>query len=176
MKVRRVVTGHTPDGRAKVASDTLVDPIVFAHRPGLEHYRLWGVDEAPLFPDDGSPPLCRAYYPPLGGFRFGLFTLPPSSVARPASIDQEAVEREVEEKLPGLLAHMEADQPGMHTIDTIDYEYIISGEVWLELDDGVEVHLRPGDTVIQNGTRHAWRNKGSEPCRMVVCMIGARRK
>jgi quercetin dioxygenase-like cupin family protein len=82
---------------------------------------------------------------------------------------------ECEERLPGLLGHMENDSPGMHTTDTIDFEYVISGEVWLELDDGKEVHLRPGDTVVQNGTRHAWRNKGSEPCRMAVCMVGARR-
>ena len=39
----------------------------------------------------------------------------------------------------------------MHTTSTIDFEYIVSGEVWLELDDGAAVHLRPGDTVVQNG-------------------------
>jgi quercetin dioxygenase-like cupin family protein len=32
---------------------------------------------------------------------------------------------------------------------------VLEGEVWLELDDGAEVRLRPGDTVVQNGTRHA---------------------
>ena len=64
----------------------------------------------------------------------------------------------------------------MHTSDTIDFEYVLSGEVWLELDDGKEVHLRAGDTVVQNGTRHAWRNKGTEPCRLVFCLIGARRR
>jgi quercetin dioxygenase-like cupin family protein len=87
----------------------------------------------------------------------------------------ESALTECEEKLPGLLAHMEKDSPCMHTTDTIDFEYVISGEVWLELDDGKEVHLRPGDTVVQNGTRHAWRNKGTVPCCMVVCMVGALR-
>ena len=51
----------------------------------------------------------------------------------------------------------------MHTTDTVDIDVVISGEVDLELDDGSEVHLRPGDCVIQNGTRHAWRNRTSEP-------------
>jgi quercetin dioxygenase-like cupin family protein len=74
-----------------------------------------------------------------------------------------------------MLACVEPDTPGMHTTNTIDFEYVISGEVWLELDDGVEIHLRPGDTVVQNGTRHAWRNKGTESCRMVLCMIGTHR-
>jgi len=84
--------------------------------------------------------------------------------------------KEFEDKLPGIAAYMESDHPGMHTTDTIDFEYVISGEVWLELDDGVEVHLRAGDTVVQNGTRHTWHNKGSEPCRMVLCMVGAQRR
>jgi quercetin dioxygenase-like cupin family protein len=64
----------------------------------------------------------------------------------------------------------------MHTTDTIDFELVVSGEVWLELDDGKEVHLRAGDTVVQNGTRHAWRNKSTEPCRLVVFLAGANRR
>src|SRR5207248_1847037 len=80
---------------------------------------------------------------------------------------------EVEEKLPGMIGHMEPDAPGMHTTDTVDFEVVLSGEVWLELDDGAEVHLKPGDTVVQNGTRHAWRNKGSEPATLVAFINGA---
>jgi mannose-6-phosphate isomerase-like protein (cupin superfamily) len=37
------------------------------------------------------------------------------------------------------------------------------------------VHLRAGDTVVQNGTRHRWRNEGTEPCRIVVFMVGTAR-
>ncbi len=33
--------------------------------------------------------------------------------------------------MPGLIACMEPDSPGRHTSNTIDFEYIISGEVWL---------------------------------------------
>ena len=176
MKIRRVVTGHTPDGKATVASDTQVAPVIVALLPGMEFHRLWGADSAPTFPDDGSPHPCSTYFPPLGGFRFGLFTLPPDSMTHAADVDMKWALKEAEEKLPGAIAHLEPDNPGMHTTDTIDFEYIISGEVWLELDDGVEVHLRAGDTVVQNGTRHAWRNKGSEPCRMVTILVGARRR
>jgi mannose-6-phosphate isomerase-like protein (cupin superfamily) len=176
MKIRRVVTGHTPDGKATVASDIQVEPVTVALLPGMEFYRLWGADSAPTFPDGGAPHSFSTYFPPLGGFRFGLFTLPPDSMTEAAEVDVEWALKEAEEKLPGAIAHLEADNPGMHTTDTIDFEYIISGEVWLELDDGVEVHLRAGDTVVQNGTRHAWRNKGSEPCRMVTILVGARRR
>jgi quercetin dioxygenase-like cupin family protein len=107
------------------------------------------------------------FFPPVGGFRFGLFSLPPESVSSQEHIDMEVAIREVEDKFPGVLAHFEANTPGMHTTNTIDFEYVLSGEVWLELDDGVKVHLRTGDTVVQNGTRHRWYNNGSEPCRIV---------
>ncbi|GIR35368.1 MAG: hypothetical protein CM15mP49_07530 [Actinomycetota bacterium] len=39
----------------------------------------------------------------------------------------------------------------MHTTDTVDYEFVISGEVVLELDDGAEVTLSTGDTVVKMG-------------------------
>jgi mannose-6-phosphate isomerase-like protein (cupin superfamily) len=176
MKVRRVVTGHTSDGRATVASDTEVDAITLGLMPGTEFCRLWGADEAPAFPDAGSPPTAPAYFPPVGGFRFGVVTVGPDSVAMPKDLDLQLAMAEIEDKLPGVAAHLEADNPGMHTTDTIDFEYVLSGEVWLELDDGQEVHLRAGDTVVQNGTRHAWRNKSPEPCRLVFCLIGAHRR
>ena len=175
MKVRRVVTGHNAQGKATFASDCEIDPLTMELNPGAEFHRLWGGDEAPCFPDDGSPREGPQYFPPVGGFRFGMFTVPPMSTTRPTDIDFEKAIAEIEEKLPGLAGHMEPDHPGMHTTDTIDFEYVVSGEVWLELDDGEEVHLRAGDTVVQNGTRHAWRNKSSEPCRMVVFLLGAHR-
>ena len=175
MKVRRVVTGHTADGKATVASDTEVDAISADLLRGAELHRLWGADEAPTFPDDGAPRPAPSYFPPVAGFRFISFTAPPESVTLAEDLDIEAALLEVEEKLPGLAGCMEADSPGMHTTDTIDFIYVVSGEVWLELDDGEEVHLRAGDTVVQNGTRHAWHNRGSEPCRMVGFLVGAHR-
>jgi uncharacterized cupin superfamily protein len=64
----------------------------------------------------------------------------------------------------------------MHTTDTVDYVTILSGEIWLVLDDGAEVHLEPGDCVVQNGTQHAWHNRNPEPCVLVTVMVGAERQ
>ena len=61
----------------------------------------------------------------------------------------------------------------MHRTATIDYEFIVSGRCVLELDDGVKRELRAGDTVIQNGTRHAWRNKSDRPATVAAILIGA---
>ncbi len=57
-----------------------------------------------------------------------------------------------------MIEVLEPDHPGMHTTDTMDFDVIVSGEVYLELDDGAEVLLKAGDCVIQNGTRHASHN------------------
>lgn len=176
MKVRRVVTGHDSSNKAIVADDSEVDGITFSLNPGAEEHTLWGSDEPLTFPDDGSKPLFFSYFPPLGGFRFGLFTIPPMSNTQLENIDFEKGLEELEEKMPGAVSHFEPDNPGMHTTNTVDFVYVISGEVWLELDDGKEVHLKAGDTVVQNGTRHAFRNRCSEPCRTVFCMIGAKRE
>lgn len=173
MGTRRVVTGHDSNGKAVFASDEEVPPITLALLPGTEFHRLWGADSTRTFPDDGSAPSAVQYFPPVGGFRFGLFSVAPETVLDPATIDLEAALVEVAEKLPGLGEHMEPDNPGMHTTATIDYEFIVSGRVILELDDGETRELGPGDTVIQNGTRHAWRNPFDEPCVLVVVLIGA---
>jgi len=175
MRVRRVVTGHDGNGKAVFASDQQLDPLTVALVPGAEFHRLWGADQAPAFPDDGDPTAQPSYFPPVGGYRFALFSVPPGTVSVPVDLDLQAGLAEMEEKLPGLLAHVEPDNPGMHTSDTIDFEVVLAGEVILELDDGVETMLRPGDTVVKNGTRHRWGNRGTEPAVLAVFLIGAHR-
>lgn len=172
MGIRRVVTGHDAHGKAVFASDTVVEPITLALLPGAEFYRLWGSDRPRRFPDDGSAPVNNTYFPPVGGFRFGLFAVAPAS-SMIQNMDVEKAIGELNEKVPGLGQYLEPDNPGMHRTATIDYEFIVSGRCVLELDDGAKRELRAGDTVIQNGTRHAWRNPFDEPCLIVVVLIGA---
>jgi mannose-6-phosphate isomerase-like protein (cupin superfamily) len=175
MQVRRVVTGHDGNGKAVFASDQLVDPVTVALIPGGAFHLLWGADQPPTFPDDGAATPQPTYFPPVGGYRFGMFTVPPASSSVPGELDLAAALAEVEDKLPGLVSYMEPADPGMHTTDTIDFEVVLSGEVVLELDDGAEKVLRPGDTVVQNGTRHRWSNHGSEPAVVALFIAGAHR-
>lgn len=165
MNVRRVVTGHTPAGKAVFASDAAVEPFTFGD--GGAYHVLWGADAPAHFPDDGSPPAWSAPFPPVGGHRFLLMTIPPGAV-------RESGGDALAESLAGTLGDvMEQDAPGMHKTATIDYEVVLSGRVGLELDDGAEVVLEPGAVVVQNGTRHRWHNRGSEPATMAVVVIGA---
>lgn len=100
--------------------------------------------------------------------------MPPSSRAVPTpDLDQAAALVEYEEKLPGILNQMETKDAGMHATATADFEIVLSGELTLELDNGLETVLHPGDTVVQNGTRHRWHNRSDQPTTFVVFLVGA---
>jgi hypothetical protein len=176
VSVRRVVTGRDTDGKSVFVRDEQVEPLQLALMPGLEFVRLWGDDETPLVPADGTQPSARTFFPPAGGYRFAFVTiLPEGSGPLPADLDIQQAIAEVNKAVPGMMDHMEPDNPGMHTTDTVDLDLVLAGEIDLELDDGAEVHLRHGDCVIQNGTRHAWHNRTSAPSTMLSILIGARR-
>jgi hypothetical protein len=62
--------------------------------------------------------------------------------------------------------------PLMHATRTIDYAIIMSGEIDMLLDDS-EVHFTAGDVLVQQGTNHAWVNRGTELCRIAFILIDA---
>ena len=177
MNVRRVVTGHDRNGKAVFVSDVPVGPITTSLVPGAEFHRLWGSDTAPTFPDSGTMPSYATYFPPVGGFRVWFFSLPPrrrgTSQDAAAALPDPAALSEFEAKLPGLAQYLEPDVPGMHTTPTMDFEVVLAGEIVLELDEGVSVTLRAGDTIVQNGTRHRWRNDGEVQAVVAVFICGA---
>lgn len=175
MRVRRVVTGQTEAGKSVFFSDEEVERVTLRLLPGAEFHRVWGSDEPVALPTNGAEPAAPSYFPPSTGFRFIFFTLGPEGVTTPPDLDIPAALAELAEKVPGLGEAMEPEHPGMHTTDTVDFDLVVSGEVWLELDDGAEVRLGPGDCVVQNGTRHRWRNKTSEPCVLAVALLGMTR-
>ena len=61
----------------------------------------------------------------------------------------------------------------MHRTLSLDYGLVLSGQVDMELDDGVITHLKSGDVVVQRGTIHAWINNSADWCRMVFVLIEA---
>jgi mannose-6-phosphate isomerase-like protein (cupin superfamily) len=174
--VRRVATGHDDSGKAVFALDEDVDPVRLTLSPSTEYHLLWGSDGPEALPNAGMPPRTTAFFPPLGGYRFFILTLLPATGPLDfTKIDIDAGLREMDEKLPGIRDHSESDNPGMHRTDTIDFEIVLSGEVTLELDDGVETVLRVGDVNIQNGTRHRWHNRTERPASMACVLVGSSR-
>ena len=169
MTTRRVVTGNNPSGQSYFVHD--------GPTPGRLEAGFFTMDE--IWVDDPAKPDRAASMdpvdteilhlePPAGGSTVRIFTFPPQA-QRPQTVgpdQQKALSR-------FDTGHSrEDDNPGMHTTVTIDYGIVLSGEIDLELDCG-EVHLKAGDVVVQRGTRHAWRNRGTEPCRMAFILISS---
>jgi quercetin dioxygenase-like cupin family protein len=119
--------------------------------PGLEIINLWATDDIPTIPVDESEPTIEmsSFLPSPGGTRFRIVRIAPADIHS-----------------------IQAD--GMHSSDSTEYLVILSGEIWLHLDDGMELHLQPGDCVVQNGTRHAWHNRGSSTCAIAAVVVGAK--
>jgi hypothetical protein len=93
---------------------------------------------------------------------------PPDIVYGDPGFDPMAAGAENEEIVPGLAERFEPDAPGMHTTDSVDYGIVLDGHPVLELDDGQTKSLNPGDIVVQNGTRHAWRNPTDTPTTILL--------
>jgi hypothetical protein len=170
-----VVTGQK-SGKSVIVSQAPMPPITTALMPGYEFYRIWGEDEHPVLPSDGSPKIEPKWFPRKHGFRFAMFTVPQASIVRTGAAPSPVELEEARKKLPGLLEVLEPDHPGMHTTDSVDFDIVVFGEIVLEVDDGAEATLKAGDCVIQNGTRHAWHNRSADICVIASCLIGAERK
>jgi mannose-6-phosphate isomerase-like protein (cupin superfamily) len=159
--VRRVVTGHDDAGKAVFASDEDIEL-------GNGVIGVWGADFNGLqYPDDGSKPAHEdELFPKIGGFRYVIVTLPP--VDAEASAGQQSTAPPARQNYQGDFP----EGPGFHRTATVDLEVVLSGEVTLELDDGVTKTMKPGDTIIQSGTKHRWHNHGNVPATFAAIIIG----
>lgn len=178
MQLRRVVTGHDGNGKAVIVADGPPPRSHdYIHHPGFLESLVWSGDGTPAAPPDSADPTAAvaSYVPPPGGTRFLTVTFPPDSVVMSDGFDGAAAGAEHGQYSPGIADCMEPDSPGMHTTPTMDYVIVLDGEVWLEVDNGQEVRLGPTDVVIQNGTRHAWRNKSDKPATIAAVLVGAAR-
>jgi hypothetical protein len=171
---RRIVTGNV-NGKAVVQSDEPLLAYEFKTVPGYEHTLIW---VNPATPDLSAEQRFDRYpdsvVPGPGGTSLHFVTFPPGSGSADPSFDAEAAQEEALVRLRGLADHFEKEDPGMHKTNTVDYAVVYDGEMWLELDDGETLHLNRGDVVVQNGTRHAWRNKGNKPVTMLFFLNGAK--
>ena len=137
VNIRRVVTGHTADGAAMFALDSVPPRTApFNNVPGMVSRLVWAAGPVPGLPFDGSDPTpaVSSIVPAPGESRFLIVTFPPDSVFGAPGFNPEAAVKENLAISPGLAELFEAD--GMHTTSTVDYAIVLDGEVWLELDDG----------------------------------------
>ena len=174
---RRIVTGER-NGRSVVLSDgPVANTHDFAHVPGFRTTLAWKAPAVPALADDGRDPVATvtSMVPDPHGSCLIIVQFPPDSVMTAAGFDGAAAAAEQMRVLPGLAESFDPDGSGMHKTLTLDYDIVLEGELWLELDDGELRHLKAGDVVIQNGTRHAWRNRTDRPAKMAAVLIGGER-
>lgn len=170
---RRVVT-DVRNGRSGVVSDgPAPNAHVYDAIPGMMTSVLYATAASATYPpldDEPAPPRGRLV-PAPGETTLVIVTFPPDSVFGRADFDPEAAGAEQYDFAPDFAERFELDNPGVHQTDSIDYDIVLDGEIWLELDDGT-THLRTGDVVVQRGTRHAWRNPGDRPATMCFVLVG----
>jgi quercetin dioxygenase-like cupin family protein len=107
LQVRRVVTGHDANGKAKVLIDEVAKNVISA-RPGESSCVFWTTEGFPVSNDGDADAATR---------KVGT-TLPGGCVFR------------VVEFGPGV-------SPRNHRTDSIDFAVVMKGEIDMELDDGV---------------------------------------
>jgi hypothetical protein len=171
---RRIVTGNV-NGKSVVQSDEPLRAYEFKTVPGYEHTLIWINAATPdLSKEQTFDRYPNSVFPGPGGTSLHFVTFPPASVFSDPSFDGEAARDEALIRLKGLADHFEKEDPAMHKTNTVDYAVVYDGEIWLELDNSETLHLKRGDVVVQNGTRHAWRNQGAKPATMLFFLNGAK--
>lgn len=178
MMIRRLVTGHDSEGRSIFLSDGPTPAtVVFQSIPDHALAQVWTTPPTPVLSAQPIDParLHDTLLPAAGGTSLLIVKFPPDQAMATPQFDPVAAGAEYSAVMPDLAATFEPEHPGMHTTPTIDYAIVLSGDISLEVDGSDERQLHPMDIVVQNGTRHAWRNRGDAPAVVAFFMIGVPR-
>jgi uncharacterized cupin superfamily protein len=169
--VRRIVTIDGENGKSIAGADgpspdVRLDPA----RPGFSSTRIWVTDASPVRIDDFCDTLMSPHTiePPRFGSVCRIITFPPDDVFR-GKVGTKEVEgyfRAMGSPFASTYSS-KAPHPYMQRTQTLDFCLVLEGEITLVLDTE-EVHLKAGDTVVQRGTNHAWRNRSSMPCTIAI--------
>ncbi len=169
--IRRVVTGLDADNKAVVLFDSRLP--LQAGPYGLQATNLWVTSSYPLgfsFKDDtAATPV--GISPLDNGTKFRVVEFPPLDKATEAKMEPGFLMKAVGPVAPAR--GRPVTHPLMHRTRSVDYAVVLSGEIDMMLDDAV-VHLKPGDTIVQQATNHAWLNRGTEACRILFVLMDAK--
>ena len=170
-EIRRVVTGLDANDKAVVLFDSRVP--LRAGPFGLQATNLWVTNSYPLgfsFKDDtAATPV--GISPLDNGTKFRVVEFPPLDPATEAKMEPGGLMKAVGPVAPAR--GRPVTHPLMHRTRSVDYAVVLSGEIDMVLDD-TSVHLKPGDTVVQQATNHAWVNHGTETCRILFVLMDSK--
>ncbi|MCD6042141.1 MAG: hypothetical protein K0R40_1744 [Burkholderiales bacterium] len=170
-RVRRVVTGHDPEGRSVIVSDAPATSVKeIPTFPGLALTDLWETASAPASNAGNADAAARPVHlePPQNGTIFRIVEFPPDA-SRPKGSDSREGFKSIG---AGHAKDAASSDPMMHRTATVDYIVVLKGEIHAVMEKG-ETLLRPGDVLVQRGTNHSWSVRGKEPCIVAVVLVGA---
>jgi mannose-6-phosphate isomerase-like protein (cupin superfamily) len=172
--IRRVITGNDENGRSTVVLDGPPTNIKQSpQRPGVVINNLWMTDTMPAqtagVPDATVKPM--GLEPAAGGTNFRIVEFPPETdyIGKVSAADAQKAFGELG-AAHALVGGEKQRHPFMHGTRTLDYAIILSGEVYLVLDDS-EVLMKAGEVCIQRATNHAWSNRSDRPCKIAFILI-----
>lgn len=61
----------------------------------------------------------------------------------------------------------------LHMTRTLDFGVVLTGEVWLILEDD-EIRLTEHDCTVIPGAMHAWQNRSGRPCMMAAILLSSK--
>ncbi|MEM9751053.1 MAG: cupin domain-containing protein [Pseudomonadota bacterium] len=161
---RRIVTGHNDDGQSVAIINDAPPQVMVDPATGAGLAEIWASAAVPetLTPFVDSAKALVTLAPDPGGVRFRLFAVAPGEV-KPADFPAaRAAAQRAYGALDGADALVASERhPEMHRTKTLDVVIALQGSLTLVLDTE-DIVLRPGDTVVQRGTAHAWANSGAD--------------
>jgi hypothetical protein len=172
--IRRIVTGHDREDRSIVVSDGPSPHVM--NLPGVPNFGvtdLWRTHESPAH-SDGPIDNCTApitLAPPKSGTVFRIVEFPPDREYI-ATWKRDQAFAGLGESGAEALAADTGRHEMMHRTNSVDYAFVLSGEIWAVLDAD-EVLMKAGDVLIQRATNHAWSNRSDQPCLVGFVLIDA---
>jgi mannose-6-phosphate isomerase-like protein (cupin superfamily) len=169
--IRRVVTAHDERKTAVVLFDGAAPHRVVRQGGRIAATLLWVTGSTPArFSKRDAADVTIGVPPPPGGTIFRIVEFGPGGADAPRA-DHAATMREMG-IAHGTEGRRPPRHPDMHWTRSVDYAIVLRGEIDMLLDE-TEVRLKAGDVVVQQGTNHAWVNRGTEPCRIAFVLIDA---
>jgi hypothetical protein len=173
--IRRVVTTHDETGKAVVLFDGANPHKVVRQPTGLVSRVIWATESTPADMTGGRDRAAvkLGISPPAGGSIFRIVDFPPTAP------EMEKLDPSYMAKFVGHgddhgpSKYRPPRHPFMHRTQSLDYAIVLAGEIDMLLDD-TELHLKTGDVIVQQGTNHAWVNRGTETCRIAFVLIDAK--
>ncbi len=173
--IRRIVTGHDAAGRSTVLSDgPSPHAMTLAGADTFGVTDLWKTYGTPA-DNTGADDACRGpitLAPPRAGSVLRIVEFPPDEDYI-ATWKRDEAFASMGESGSKSVDRSSARHEGMHRTASVDYAFVLEGEIWAILDT-TEVLMRAGDVLVQRGTNHAWSNRSTAPCLVGFVLIDAK--